>query len=66
MWAGNYKRFPVEAEIWEDGSTSWGYDIPEADEFPPGFEADATGLESFLRNVVRADLQARLEALGSK
>lgn len=64
--SGNYKRFPIEAEIWEDGSTSWGYEIPEAGEFPPGFEADPTGLEIFLRNVVRADLQARLEALGSK
>ena len=60
----HYKRFAVEASIMDDGKTQWGYDIPGGDDFPPGVVArmQESELDIFIQNLVRADLQQRLES----
>lgn len=59
----SYRRFEVEASILDDGTVTWGFRTPAAGQNPPGL--DDAGLELFIQNLVRADLQQRLEALGA-
>ena len=56
------KRFTVEAVIWEDGTATWGYDIPSAGSVPTSVNT-ATDLDVFVQNLVRSDLQQRIEAI---
>lgn len=58
----SYKRFEVEASILDDGTVTWGFRTPASGQNPPGL--DEAGLGLFIQNLVRADLQQRLEALG--
>lgn len=70
-----YARFSVEAVIRGDGQAEWGYKIPPrgtglARQIPGVSDAirdKASGrsdLSVFLQNLVRADLQDRIDALG--
>ncbi|MGH7916056.1 MAG: hypothetical protein ACREQE_01200 [Candidatus Binataceae bacterium] len=56
-----YKRLPVDAAIWEDGSATWGYDIPAAGSFPGDLEE--FDLDVFIKNWIRYDLQKRIESI---
>jgi hypothetical protein len=70
-----YARFPVEAVITGDGQAQWGFDNPPrgtglARQIPGvsvAIRDKASGrsdLSVFLQNLVRADLQDRIDALG--
>jgi hypothetical protein len=62
-----YKAFKIRADVWTDGEASWEYSHDGSGAFPPGINTAVrdgfSELDSFLQLVVRADLQARLEAL---
>lgn len=69
-----YKVFEVWAEILEDGSPTWGFDVPTAGKMLPGIlqgneeqavtqilaPSNAPGLDLFLQNSARTDLIKRL------
>ncbi len=61
----SYKRYPVEAIIWEDGTVTWSYDIPAAGDFPESIQdsGDDADLDIFVRNLVRYDLQRQIESI---
>lgn len=72
-----YKRISVHSEILQNGDAQWGFDLPEAGELPPGIpglhvpepgssldtsnEHQPTALDVFVQNIVRIDLERRLE-----
>lgn len=56
-----YMRFAVDATVWADNTATWGFEIPESGEFPPGLESDEDrALDLYIQNLVRADLADRL------
>lgn len=57
------KHFKVYARIREDGLTEGGYSIPERGALPFDI-TDSRQLDIFIQNLMRADIQQRIEALG--
>jgi hypothetical protein len=73
-----YKSFGVLARIYDDGSSSWEYEIPEQGLLPPGIpgipgidrgvqaRSDAGGqsLDDLIQSLVLADIRGKIATLG--
>jgi hypothetical protein len=70
-----YKSFGVAAWIYEDGTSSWEYEVPSNGEYPPGVRgvpgidtnmptvAHAPSLDDLIQSFVLADVRGKIEAL---
>lgn len=56
-----YKLYAFHAEIWNDGTATWGYEAPIAGEDLPGINSEMD-LDAYLQSLARIDIQKRLEA----
>lgn len=62
-----FKAYKIVASIWDNGEASWEYSFGPGP-FPPSVttavtEGDGSQLDKFLQDIVRMDLQARIEKL---
>ncbi len=53
-----YARLEVDATVHADGTATWGYNMPAGGRLP-----EVDDLDLFVQNLVRADIQQRLENL---
>lgn len=60
-----FKRFEVEANVWDDGHADAGLQYPSAGEVPPlGPKPNWDQLDILIKNLARADIRDHLEREG--
>lgn len=59
--ATRFKRFPVHATIWSDGTANGGYETVEEGELPPLGVVTWDALDLMIKNLARADIRRLIE-----